>query len=383
MKRHLLFLVLAMLTCRAAPAQELVRGQILEAVPCEADASQTYALYIPSNYTPNRRWPVILGFDAGGRGRRAVERYQAAAEKYGYIVAGSNNSRNGPWQVSLDAAAAMAADVLGRFRAEPQRVYTAGMSGGARVAMMLALSSDRIAGVLASSAGFPDEFHETVRFPVFGSMGTNDFNHYEMYALDRNLKSPHRVEMFDGTHEWLPVELATNGVEWMEIQAMKGGLRTRDQKEIDEIFAKRTARADAQKRALDKLRELTSIVADFQGLKDTKSFAEQAAALEKDPRIKEQLKAEQDAEEREARISDRLDDLRDGLTLNNPATFAALKKEVTPLLAQAKATEDSEDRRIARRVLARLSAASRGIAHPDLQALLGEIQAIQPSQAQR
>ena len=39
---------------------------------------------------------MILAFDAGDVGGGGVERYQAAAEQYGYIVAGSNNSRNGP-----------------------------------------------------------------------------------------------------------------------------------------------------------------------------------------------------------------------------------------------------------------------------------------------
>jgi hypothetical protein len=34
-----------------------------------------------------------------------VQRYQQTAEKYGYIVAGSLNSRNGPWEVSMKALA--------------------------------------------------------------------------------------------------------------------------------------------------------------------------------------------------------------------------------------------------------------------------------------
>ena len=52
-------------------------------------------------------------------------------------------------------------------------------------------------------------------------------------------------------HAWLPVELAMDGVEWMEIQAMKAGLRDRDAKEIDDIFAKRVARAEGQTRGVD------------------------------------------------------------------------------------------------------------------------------------
>src|SRR5579871_430974 len=142
----------------AAYGDDVPRGQIIDSLKCLADASQSYALYLPSNYSPDRKWNVILAFDPGGRGRRGVERYQAGAEKYGYILAGSNNSRNGPWEISLEAAKAMMTDVAARFPIHPDRVYTAGMSGGARVAMEVALSTkSSIAGVMASSAGFPDD----------------------------------------------------------------------------------------------------------------------------------------------------------------------------------------------------------------------------------
>ena len=158
--------VIALLMATAAArAADLPTGQIVDSVECALDNAQHYALYLPSNYTPSRQWNVILAFDGGARGRVPVERYRQAAEKYGYIVAGSLNSRNGPWEVSMNAAKAMTADVKTRFSIDPKRVYTAGMSGGARVAMKIALDSRQIAGVFASSAGFPDEFIARVPFP--------------------------------------------------------------------------------------------------------------------------------------------------------------------------------------------------------------------------
>lgn len=364
-------LLMATLAGGWAQGESLALGQIIDEVQCAADASQRYALYLPSNFTPLRRWPVILAYDAGGRGRRAVERYKEAAEKYGYIVAGSNNSRNGPWEISLTAAKAMTGDVDRRFPIDPKRVYTAGMSGGARVAMKLALDSDLIAGVFASSAAFPDEPRESVRFPIFGSAGTNDFNHQEMHELDRDLKSPHRVEFFDGTHEWLPVALATDGVEWMEIQAMKAGLRPRDSQMIDAILERRIARAEAQKNNLDQMREWKSIATDFQGLKDVLQYAGRAAVLEHQADVKELLKAERLEEERELHASAEIYQLRD--RMGNGTSFAKLKERVTQLLAQSKAPEDSSERRIARRVLTGFSASSRSIRDPAFQELLNQI----------
>ena len=150
---------------------------------------QGSALALPSTYKADRAWPVIFAFDPPARGRTAVERYHAAAEKYGYIVAGSNVSRNGSWEVSMKAAEAMAADVSRRFQIDPKRVYAAGMSGGARVAMALALGSDVFAGVIASSAGYPDSKpRKTLPFVVFGTAGTEDFNYPEMRDLDRAVR---------------------------------------------------------------------------------------------------------------------------------------------------------------------------------------------------
>src|ERR1700676_4290097 len=103
----------------AARAADLPTGQIVDSVECALDHAQHYALYLPSNYTPSRQWSVIRAFDGGGRGRGPGERYQQAAEKYGYIVAGSLNSRNGPWEVSMKAAKAMTTDVKARFSIDP------------------------------------------------------------------------------------------------------------------------------------------------------------------------------------------------------------------------------------------------------------------------
>jgi hypothetical protein len=71
-------------------------GTIVPSVVCTADNKQTYALYLPPNFSTTRQWPIIYVFDPGARGQAAVEAIKPAAEKFGYIIAASNNSRNGP-----------------------------------------------------------------------------------------------------------------------------------------------------------------------------------------------------------------------------------------------------------------------------------------------
>jgi predicted esterase len=383
MKKPVFCLLLALFTGGTGSAQDLPRGQIIQDVRCNDDPAQHYSLYLPSHFTTDRSWPVILLFDAGGRGRRGVERYQAGAERYGYIVAGSNNSKNGPWKPSLEAARALTADVTRRFPVDLKRIYTAGMSGGARVAMMLALHPEviaqrihpEIAGVFASSAGFPPgEFRESVGFPIFGTAGTEDFNYREMSHLDRTLRSPHHVVVFEGGHTWLPVEVATEAVEWMELQAMTSGIRPRDQALIDDLFARRMVRAEGLKSSLATMRELQSIAQDFRSFKNVTGLNQRAALLAEQQEVNAALDVERADEAREDEMTAEILALLEEVDISSG--FAKLKQRVTQLLEQSRVLEDSSPRRIARRVLTSLRASTVGVRNPELRMLLDQISSV-------
>ena len=343
----------------AALAAGLPTGQIVPDVVCATDSSQSYALYLPGAYNEDRAWPVIFAFDPGGRGRVPVERYQAAAERYGFIVAGSNNSRNGSAE-NGKAVVAMTGDVLSRLRADEHRVYLAGMSGGSRVALGVALGSpkDHVAGVIASSAGYPDgKLRKTLPFPIFATAGTEDFNHLEMRQLDRALTSPHRLAVFEGGHLWLSSELAIDAVEWMELQAMKSGLKPRDEREIDQMFAKRQAAVDASKADKDTFLALQAMADDFDRLKDVRAIAARAAELGRDKNVRAALKRDRDEDDREESMLDdiMMAEARLGAADRGDA-LQELRRRWKDLSDTAHAPDDSAARRRARRVLAGLSA---------------------------
>ncbi|OYU98918.1 MAG: hypothetical protein CFE26_26705, partial [Verrucomicrobiales bacterium VVV1] len=236
---------------------------------CQADPKQTYALYVPTCYVPTRKWPVIFCFDPGARGRVPVERLQAAAEKYGYIVAGSLNSRNGPWADNAAAIQAVVRDVERHLSIDVRRIYAAGLSGGARVATQVAIGG-LAKGVIACSAGFPpseDGIPGEVEFAFFGTAGSEDFNRGELWRLDGELndrKAPHRIVFFDGGHEWASSALLTEAVEWLELYAMRTGAREKD---ATFITGQRERRLAALRGAPDLVlwRGLRSLAADFKG----------------------------------------------------------------------------------------------------------------------
>ena len=350
--------MLSTLLLSVALVVQVPSGEIIPDVKCEADPALSYALYLPRGYTPARAYPVIFAFDPGARGRVPVERYQAAAEQYGYIVAGSNNSRNGS-PVTGQAATAMTTDVMTRFHVDPNRIYLAGMSGGARVAFAVAMpNASQIAGVIASSAGYPDaEPRKTMPFPIFATAGTEDFNHLEMRRLDAALTTPHRLVIFEGGHAWLSSELAIEAVEWMEVQAMKRGTAPRDQTRIAAFFDRRMGAIARMASDTHAFLALQSVASDFTGLTDVSAIAGRATALGRDKEIKNALSKDRDEDDRETRVLREMTIFAAKLesTDERADALAELRVRWRQLSDAAKKPADSSERRMARRVIALLN----------------------------
>src|SRR4029453_5331066 len=357
-----------------AGAQDLPRGQLIEAVTCLGDASQTYALYIPSTYSPDRAWPALMAFHPSARGRAMVEKYQAAAERYGYVVAGSNNSRNGPWSVSVAAVHAMSLDLGKRFSIDAQRIYLTGMSGGARVAMEVALGSNTIAGVIASSAGFPDsQTRESVPFAVYGTAGNEDFNYIEMRMLDRALTSPHRLGIFSGGHTLPTDAVALDAIEWMELQAMKTKRRPRDDAFVDRLLTSRRQEIDASTSSASTVHLLEAVVADFTGLRDVSAEGTKASALSKQSDTRKALAKERSADDAELRALSEVFDLEGQLQDSDrrPGALGRLKGRFSQWGKQADVAIESPERHKGRPLLGAVtSGAGARVADPEYRKFL-------------
>lgn len=289
-------LLASSLMAGAASAQELTPGTVIAKVVCRESTGQSYALYLPSTYSSDRKWPILYAFDSGARGLIPVERFKEAAERLGFIVAGSNNSRNGPLQVAQDALIAVLNDTLARFSLEPRRLYVAGYSGGARVSVMAAMAlPGQVAGVIGFGAGFPPAIKPSASLPFafFGAAGTDDFNYPELVQLDQSLerlKLPHRFEVFEGAHEWPPEAVCARALEWMELQAMKSGIRPRDAALLEQLFARTLAAADADNssgRLYHAWARYTALAVDFVGLRDVAVCRQKARDLERAAEVKQ------------------------------------------------------------------------------------------------
>ncbi len=332
----------------------LPRGQVIDRVEAAAAPSQTYALYLPSGYTQDRAWPVMYCFDPRARGRVPVELFAAEAEKYGYILAGSNNSRNGRFRDSVAAVQAMWNDTHARLNIDERRVYAAGFSGGARMATWMAQNVKGVTGVLVSGGGFMSR-PETVPFALFGYAGTDDFNWPELREIDTvldRLGAPHRVVVFEGGHSWPPAATAGRAFEWFELHAMRSGLCARDDRFVATALQARLAAIESAPPA-GQWMELSAVAVDFAGLAEVSAYERRASELRSSAAVKQFQSVEKREMERNRELSREIQD-----AMREPDDFAERRSAaarlnylVRRLRAQAEAHEDLSDRRIARRVL--------------------------------
>ncbi|MBN2134195.1 MAG: hypothetical protein JW737_00540 [Acidobacteria bacterium] len=231
----------------------LTPDTIIDKVVSLSDAKQSYALYLPPGYSKNKKYPILLAFDAGARGKLPVELFEEAARKYGYIVMGSHNSKNGPWQPIMEAIKALWDDAHNRFSIDMDRVYLAGFSGGARVCSSIAATKQKsVKGVILGGAAFSETVKDDqVEHTFFiGTIGSDDFNYREIQALEKRLKPKKNsvaLMYYDGYHSWPSKEDCTRAIEWFEVRAMAEKLKANDKQFIEYVFNKEKKIAEKYK----------------------------------------------------------------------------------------------------------------------------------------
>lgn len=119
----------------------------------------------------------------------------------------------------------MIRDLHQKLNIDSRRQYTAGFSGGARVAAMVAQNRADIAGVIGCGAGYQPAPSD--RFHYVGMVGTEDFNYQEIRSLEQYLQNSgtsHLIEYFDGGHDWAPMNTMAKGMRWLYFREMAAGL---------------------------------------------------------------------------------------------------------------------------------------------------------------
>jgi predicted esterase/tetratricopeptide (TPR) repeat protein len=291
----------------------LAPGSWTGPIPTLSDPTQSWELYLPANYAPARKWPVLILFDPRSRGRAAGEIFRAAADELGWILASSNNTMSdGPAEPNARAINAMIPDVMKRLPIDEKRIYAGGFSGGAVLAWTVGLKGNYLAGVISvGGRPAPEHLALTPKFALFSTAGEADFNFQptrELDAIAAQAGVPHRLEFFPGPHSWCPPETARAAVLWLEILAMRDGRTPRDISRIEAALGDEMSAAEALAVAGDALaagRRFTQIGETFLGLGPQETLnraARRARELLSSSAAKSSVKEEKAAEKYESQM---------------------------------------------------------------------------------
>jgi predicted esterase len=287
------------------PVRSFPTGQIVEDVQSESNPNQRFALYLPAAFNPNTPTPVLFVMDPRRRALVPMKLFQPAAERFGWVIVSSYNTvSDEPAEPTLRALQAMWTDMHDWFTVDDRRVYLAGFSGTARTAWLLARHlSGTFTGLIGAGAGSHPEYPPTrdFKFMYFATVGTVDYNYYELQRLEERLASVglnHRVEGFGGPHSWMPEPLATQAIEWMELQAMRTGIRPVDAALVDEWWRRDTVMAEMWLEMGLPLKaswRYAAMARDYEGLRETTEVAQKAVTLGSSQQAKLELERRQRA----------------------------------------------------------------------------------------
>lgn len=273
-------------------------GKIIEHVVCKNDATQSYALYIPANSTTNA---IIYFFDPHAVGALPLKNYQSLADKYHFILVGSNNSKNGnDFQTSENIWQALLNDTQSRLQFDKNRMYACGFSGGAKVASYIALHHSEIKGVIAGGAGLPDGTPaNNFNFSYTGIAGKGDMNMTDLVALNTDLdktQTKHRLILFNGKHEWSPEATMNIAFAGLQFDAMRNNFIAKNDSAINSFTSDSKKRIDAAINKNDWLQaanECTLSINMLDGLTAVDFFKEKNTSIINNTAYENQLQQQQ------------------------------------------------------------------------------------------
>lgn len=285
MKKKLLLLFLSITFCGAAQQLTLKKGTIIDAIPVNDSISENYALYLPTSFDVTKNWPIVYVFDMQGRGKQALSMFRQAAEEQGYILAASNNVHDSiTLSKNILISSRMFSAIYSILPIKKDRSYTAGFSGGARLASLVPTFVKEIEGVISCGSAIANEgvLSGNNRFHFIGIVGTEDYNYYPMrnsQKLLNRLKFRNQLLVFDGGQKWPESKYLAKAMEIFTLDAMSKGHEPKDDTFISNAFkenleeVKTILRSQKLLRANVLLGEMTKVYRSFKNVDSLKGSA--------------------------------------------------------------------------------------------------------------
>ncbi|MGX1929579.1 alpha/beta hydrolase [Flagellimonas sp. 2504JD4-2] len=269
-KYVLLFLAISALQTVVSQQMVLKKGTILQALPVNDSIPDTFSLYLPTNFTTEKQWPLLLIFDMKGKEKQTMSMFLQAAEDEGYVLAAPRLSDSISLSNNMVKTGRTLEKVLDILPIGKSRIYSAGAGSGARFANLVPLFLKEVKGALSIGASIANiELLSPKRpFHFIGLVNKNDYNYSSMRVMKRVLdrfRFPNQLLLYRQAKDWPKTEYLSKALQYFTLTAMRKRAVPADSTYVQKVY-----KADLEK--INELKDLKKFLLAEQHLTEMMSI---------------------------------------------------------------------------------------------------------------
>ena len=202
--------------------------------------------------------------------------------------------------------------VFKTFNIDKNLIYTAGFSGGSRLATAVAVLTKQIQGVIACGAGFSqNNSHIPITkedFSYVGLVGNRDMNYQEMLKVKdwlNRFQITNEIFINEDEHKWPPSSQISNAFSWLELQAYHKKLKPKNDQLIKDFYHNIYIKADSlehKNQLIPAVWEYERISRNFSKYYKLDSIHQKVKQLKEEKSYKKEFKKREDIKNEEAKI---------------------------------------------------------------------------------
>ena len=233
-----------------APINEA--GRIYERI---TKSNSSYSVYFPKNYNEKEKYPAIIFIDPHGHGRFPLEKYKSLADKFHFLLIGSNDSKNG---MNIEQCIKFVGDLLNEASTTlpgyKEQISIAGFSGGAKVALVAANTISGFSSGIYCGAAFPPGTIQ-INIPLLAIAGRHDMNYTEVRNYNQSIDKSgisHALVEWNGKHEWPDTSIFEHAFYWNLFTSMRNKTIEKNESIIDRYKKLMESAISQEKNVLNK-----------------------------------------------------------------------------------------------------------------------------------
>jgi len=282
---------------------KIKKGVVVDSLKINDSIPETYALFLPQVFELKGKWPLLAVFNMKGQGKQEVRRYIEAANRFGYVVAASNNVHDSlSLSENMLRAKRMMDHLLNFMPLHKSRIYTAGFGRGGRFANLVPVFLKDVEGTLSVNAAIANIELLNAKNPFYFVAVVDKANFsYSTILKDEkllnSLKFPNSILVGEvsGAHS---SEKIAQAVAYFELLDMAKGNKPKDSVLIEELLHSDMLHIEellAQKEYLLANRAMAETISAFRSLGNMDSLREQKKELKRSKLFRSQKREEEAA----------------------------------------------------------------------------------------